>query len=54
MHELMNSEARELAALMVRTCRPTNQADKDELEAWIARLSRSGGWVMRHDTDLLA
>jgi hypothetical protein len=54
MHELMNSEARQLAALLVRVGRPTNQADKDELELWVTRLSRSGGWVMRHDTDLLA
>jgi hypothetical protein len=54
MHELNNAEARELAALMVRVGRPTNQDDKDQLERWVGRLSRRGGWVLPHDTDLLA
>ena len=54
MHNLMNDEARELAALMVRTARPTTQDDKDQLERWVTRLSLRGGWVLPHDTDLLA
>jgi hypothetical protein len=54
MHNLTNAEARQLAALLVRTARPTTQADKDELERWVSRLSLRGGWVLPHDTDLLA
>jgi hypothetical protein len=54
MHSLDDLEACELAALMVRVGRPTNQDDKDQLERWVSRLSRRGGWVLPHDTDLLA
>lgn len=55
MQELTGAECRELAGLIVRVGRPTNQADKDLMERWATRLSlRSHSWVLPHDTDLLA
>jgi hypothetical protein len=54
MHNLMNSEAVELAGLLVRVGRPHSPEDAALLEQWVTRLSLRGGWVLPHDTDLLA